>query len=554
MTDYRQAFVLLDQYIARELGACNAPGIALGLTDSEKTLYVGTYGHADLAARLPVQPQHLFEIGSISKAFSSIVALQLQARGLLDLHAPVTDYLPWFRVQNPYEPITLHHLMSHTAGLIMGTDECTAAAGEVWDLRHTQVSAPPGTFFHYSNAGYKLVGLVLQAVLGQSQAEILRQNVLAPLGMDSSEPAITHTARQRLAVGYTPFYDDRPLLPGGHLAPATWLESDTADGSICSTAGDMCKYLRFLLKRGQGLLSESDFELLVQRAIPTSDDEHGNFYGYGIETLDLDGAYCIGHDGGMVGYVSGLIADMDAGLGVVVLTNGPAELERIVFYALEVLRAAYKGEDLPPPPPAIDPYQVEEAADYCGVYQCGQKSFSIQAQGERLFLAWEGPVAGKNPALHGDPTAGKNPALLPVQQHKPGRLYVAHPDFERFLLSFGRQEGKVVEAFHGPDWYTREGYAGPTTFDFPPEWACYPGHYRSHNPWNPNFRVILRKGALILIDPAGDEEPMHPVSQGEFRVGEDTRSPERIRFEAIVDGKAIKANLSGGEYCRTFTP
>jgi len=130
------------------------------------------------------------------------------------------------------------------------------------------------------------------------------------------------------------------------------------------------------------------------------------------------------------------------------------------------------------------------------------------------------------------------------------------------LLRFGRQKGdeereekgQVVEAFHGPDWYTNERYTGPTTFDCPQEWGAYPGHYRSHNPWLSNFRVVLRKGAMALVDPSGEEEPLVPLGGGVFRVGEDARSPERIRFDAILDGRALRANLSCGDCYRAFTP
>ncbi len=153
---------------------------------------------------------------------------------------------------------------------------------------------------------------------------------------------------------------------------------------------------------------------------------------------------------------------------------------------------------------------------------------------------------------------------IALERRGPDRFYVdhpvkreakrLHPDFALFLLRFGREEGKVVEVFHGPDWYTNERYAGPTTFDYPEEWDAYPGHYRSHNPWLSNFRVVLRKGVLVLVEPSGDEEPLRPLGDGIFRVGEEERSPERIRFDTILNGQALRMNLSCGDCYRTFTP
>jgi hypothetical protein len=139
-----------------------------------------------------------------------------------------------------------------------------------------------------------------------------------------------------------------------------------------------------------------------------------------------------------------------------------------------------------------------------------------------------------------------------LERRGPDRFHVDHPDFALFLLRLGREKGEVVEAFHGPNWYTNERYAGPTTFDYPEEWDAYPGHYCSHNPWLTNFRVVLRKGALALIHPSGDEEPLVPLGDGIFRVGKEERLPERIRFAPILNGQALRANLCG-EYYRTFT-
>jgi hypothetical protein len=139
------------------------------------------------------------------------------------------------------------------------------------------------------------------------------------------------------------------------------------------------------------------------------------------------------------------------------------------------------------------------------------------------------------------------------------RFYVNHPDFDRFLLAFGRAAtgkdtpGQVIEAWHGADWYAGERYAGPRRFEHPPEWDAYPGHYRAHIPWQTNFRVVLRKGALWLVWPAGDEEPLTPLDKDLFRIGDET-SPERLRFSQMVNGKALCASYSGSDYYRFFTP
>jgi hypothetical protein len=149
--------------------------------------------------------------------------------------------------------------------------------------------------------------------------------------------------------------------------------------------------------------------------------------------------------------------------------------------------------------------------------------------------------------------------LIALEPRGPERFYANHPDFDRFLLQFERTEssgsaaGSVTQILCGPDWYLKEPYADPGEFAYPVEWKAYPGHYRSHNPWQSNFRVILRQGQLFLVWPSGDEQPLIWLRNAEFCVGE-PETPARIRFDRIVNGQALRATQSGCDYYRFFTP
>jgi CubicO group peptidase (beta-lactamase class C family) len=547
MTNFEQAFKRLDKFIEQKMKVSNIPGMAVAVTDREKLLRVSTYGFSDVGAQIPNTPEMLIEIGSIGKSFTTIALLQLREEGQLDLNEPVARYLPWFEVQSEHEPITLHHLMSHTGGIIMGADFPGDPHYEVWALRETEATTPPGTYFHYSNTGYKTLGVVLEDLLGQPYGDIIQARILDPLGMTATEPIVTNETRKRLAVGYEGFYDDRPPPPGRPLAPATWLEHAEGAGSIASTPADMATYLRMLMNQGQGLggriLSEESFELMTQPVIEAKEEGKGSFYGYGLEIFRSDSHTYIGHGGGMVGYYAYILVDMDDGLGIVVLLNGPGGRsdEEIAMFGLKLLGAALHDQELPDVPPA-DLGKIENAAEYSGTYRAypehgrkvGSEPLTLVAEEERLMLRYDDE-------------------RVTLERRGPNSFYVDHPDFALFLLHFGREKEEVVEAFHGPDWYTNERYTDAMTFDHPQEWDAYPGHYRSHNPWLSNFRIILRKGALVLVNPPGDEEPLALLGNGVFRVGEDERSPERIRFDAIINGQALRANLSGGECYRTFT-
>lgn len=529
----------LDSVLEQHASKHGTPGIALALTDRMGSLYTVFRGCANLDSGTPVTPDALFEIGSISKSFTAIAILQLCETGRLDLHASAADALPWFEVQSRFAPITLHHLLCHTAGIINGSDLSSDAAYEVWSLRHTQASCPPGARYHYSNVGYKALGLVLEAVYARPYGEILQEKILTPLGMHATHPSITHALRRRMAVGYDPLFDDRPYHPGQPLVPATWLEYGWGDGSIASTAADMAIYARMLLNRGQTpggrLLTEKSFDLLIQRAAEPADEEHGTFYGYGLNVHETDGHACLSHSGGMVGYQAYLLVDMDEGLGVVALINGPGEVAEAARFALRLLQAERSTADLGAVarPPSAE--SKASSAEYVGEYRGARGSFRVDLDGDDLRMVFGGER---------------------VRLHPRGadRFYVEHPDFSRYLLTFTRENGQAVEALHGPDWYPSENYRGPFSFDAPSAWAAYCGHYRSHNPWLPNFRVVTRKGALLLILPSGEEQPLAPTGPQRFRVGADVGAPEWVEFDTFPAGQALRANLSGCGYFRTFTP
>jgi len=516
----------------------NIPGLAIAVTDRECLLRLSTYGVVDIAARLPVTPDTRFQIGSLGKPFTSIALLQLCDEGKLDLHAPVTQYLPWFEVQSDYSPILVHHLMTHTAGLIRGTDLAPHGLYESWALRKTKVRTPPGAHFYYSNISYKTLGFLLEALTGQPLQEVVRSRVLEPLGMTQSDPVITHATRQHLATGYCGFYDDRPEHPSHGLVPAIWAEYGTGDGCQASTAGDMSQYLRMLLNRGRGnngcLLSEASFDLMTRPTIWTG----YNHYGYGFATYSVDGGTYIGHGGGNAGYRSAIMMNMDAGLGVVFLLNVWGEPESIVnaaIHVLAVLQGAQDEAELPCLPSAREPSLIANAADYVGSYRSDHRTFRLTAEAGKLLLTY-------------------NDQVVVLERRGEDCFYVGHPDFDLFLLDFQRHSGEVVEALHGSDWYINDRYSGPLQFAYPEAWEVYLGHYCARNPELSHFRVVLRKGGLVCVSAWGISEALIPLNDGSFRVGSDEKTPETLRFGAVVGGRALLAEYSGCPYYRAFTP
>lgn len=516
------------------------PGLVLGITDREMTLHTRALGLADVAGRRPMEIDALFQIGSVSKSFTSMALLQLSERGAVELDAPVTKYLPWFSVRSKFSDITLHHLMTHTAGVILGSDATPTSWTEVWDLRDIEASCEPGTHFHYSNSGYKALGLVLETVTGKGYADIIREGVLNPAGMRSTEPIITNGSRGRLATGHIPTHDDRPSHGRSGNSPAPWFEGDTADGSICAPVEDMLAYIRVLLNKGQGpwgeVLSADGYRRMTTPYIEPEDGFHGGGYGYGLNIDEVRGHTYIGHTGGMVGYHTAMLMDMDSGVGAMVMVNGLGLPEDVARFAVETMRASLEGVDLPSVPTKDDAFKTPDAGQYVGKYTGPWGTLDVRERQGTLYMS-----------------SGGSESLLEPRE---GNMFYTHaPGFELFFMEFERDGDRVARVHHGERTYARDGDERASGGETMADGIRFEGHYRSHNPWMSNLRVVRRMGGLVLILPFGPSYPLVRLGDRLFRIGEDPRSPERVEFDCIIDGVATSATVSGGgRFGRTFTP
>ena len=188
--------------------------------------------------------------------------------------------------------------------------------------------------------------------------------------------------------------------------------------------------------------------------------------------------------------------------------------DKVAAFTLELYRAAAEGARLPERS-RPDPLAVADADEYAGRYSRAEAELVLEATEGRLVLVRGGE-------------------RIALERRGGDRFLVPDDDFALFLLAFRRDGDAVVEAWHGPDRYVRAGAAPEPLCEPAAEWHAYQGHYRAYNPWHSNFRVVGRGHRLDLIYPFGAEEPLAPLPDGSFRVGKDTWSPERIRFDAVV--------------------
>lgn len=528
------AYARLDEYALRHMTETGVPGLTVALAGRNGLMRAATYGMADLKTGTRVAPETMFEIGSISKSFVAGALLQLRDEGKLDLRKPVKEYLPWLKINSRYEPVTVHHLLSHTAGLTA----VPLLSHVLFD--ELLVGPAPGSRFIYSNTGYNILGFLLETLDGRPFAEAMQRRMLTPLGMTVSAPAITNDTRPRMAVGYEPLFEDRPFPLKGTLAEAPWIEVDIAAGSIASTPADMARYIQMLIGRGQTprarIISKESFKLLTSPVIKAPFRGEDASYGYGLWVSDIAGHTRLRHTGGMVAFSSALDVDLNDGLGVFASANVNLRGYRpvaVARHALDLMRASMNGSELPPAPAAPPPPdEVKNAAEYAGTYTAPDgKKLVLAAEADKLFLVHQ----NQRIALE---RAGRD------------LFIVKHTDFALFRLGFVRDKASVTEAFHGANWFAGERYTGPRAFDYPKEWVGYAGHYYNDSPWYRTTRVVLRKGRLWLEG----VDAIVPLEANLFRPDGEESTPERIRFEEVINGRAMRMNFSGIIFHRVFTP
>jgi len=534
-----EAFDRIGLALEHHLPVSHAAGAAIAVTDRHETLGVAVRGFADVASGTPVRPETRFMIGSISKSFAAVVALQEVDAGRLDLHVSVNELLPWLELPEPFGPITMHHLLTHTSGLATGTEDAPTALGAATLLRDVPPTFAPGEHFWYSNDGYKLVGLVLERLTGRPVHDLIRQRVLEPLGMDRSVAAIVDDVRTDLATGYEPVFTDRPAQLRHPLVPATFTISNSADGSIVSNVIDMAAYARLLLNRGTGpqgpVLSDAMFDVITTPFADQPDDP-GTSYGYGLDVGRNERGPWIGHGGGMVGYTGFVAAEPESGLGVVVLQNGSGSKEGLLNYAHDAVRACITDAPLPEVWAPPEPTSIPEADAFVGEYVDPETEEQLlvrrDADGLRATI---GDASGR---LERDP----------LTQSAGSQFLVVHADLERFPMRFARgDDGRANEVFHGHRWFHAERYDGALPEPVPEEWLALPGLYRNDDPWMPTLRVQF---PVEWGDEEGDAE-LRPLEDGWFSAGEPWQ-PRRIRFDRLVDGKAVVAEFNGGRWFRSF--
>jgi CubicO group peptidase (beta-lactamase class C family) len=417
-----------DALITKAVKDWQIPGLAIAVVKDDRLVFAHGYGVRELGKPDLVDTHTLFATGSTTKAMTAALVGMLVDEKKVAWDAPVTTYLPWFQLKDPSvtRELTVRDLLTHRAGLgradylWFGHDNSTEEI--LRRVRLIDPVYPVRSSFIYQNIMYAAAGAVVEAASGKPWAEMIRTRIFEPLGMRETIPTARTLSRQ-------PNVASPHALVDGRVRVIETLTSEgiAAAGGVWSSAGDMAKWMQFLLdggrvggKTGRRLLSEPVFaELFKPQTIASYDmypttrltKPHWMTYGLGWFQQDYHGRAVDFHTGSLDGMVTihGLIRDEQ--LGVYVLSNlDHAELRHALMYTVFDRYAA-------------QPYNRDWSADFHKLYADLEKdAYQEVADKEKLRVMGTSPslplarFAGDYAdPLHGDVTVSFDAGQLKIQ-------------------------------------------------------------------------------------------------------------------------------------------
>ncbi|MGI8867412.1 MAG: serine hydrolase [Mycobacteriales bacterium] len=376
------------------------------------------HGVVNLDTGVPTKPESVFQIGSITKAWTATVLLQLVDEGRLDLDAPVLDVLPELQLSDEElsKQVSMRHLLTHTSGIDGDIFTDTGRGDDclqryVANLDTAAVTHPLGATFSYCNTGYVIAGRVIEVLTGMTWDQAMRERLFTPLGLQHTctfpEEALLH----RTAVGHL----GEPGQPA-HTAPAVGLPRSVGPaGLICASVGDVLAFARLhlsggLTRDGTRLLSQASTTLMREQQVDLPDAYSlGDSWGLGWIRYGWDRHRLVGHDGATIGQTAFLRLLPDSGLAVCLLTSGglPHDLYHdLIGEVVTELAGVRMPAPIEPParPPDVDPVRYDpdrydpdryDPDRYMGTYErTGMRTEVFEVDGRlRVRMTETGPLA-----------------------------------------------------------------------------------------------------------------------------------------------------------------
>lgn len=362
------------------------PGYSVAVSKNGKVVYSRAFGHANLEKNEALTPDHRFRVASHTKTFTATAIMQLMAAGKLSIYEPASKYLPFLQ-ENPdnrIHEITIEEFLQHASGIIrdgkdagfFGLERDFPSKDEIIELcKEKPLVLDSSAHFKYSNVGYSLLGMIIEAASGQSYAEYIENAILKPLKL-SKTTAKYEQKNGPYVTGYT------GLSPEGQRAPiSSAMRTNGVVGAagVCSTAEDLCRFYSAVMPGNNQLLPDRLKRQMLRQHWDTADGNALNRgygagfsqngfsqngfsqngfsqngfsksfsisgYGLGFSCNNLDGHPLNGHSGGMPGQITQTFFDCDEGIVVSVLSNAHTGnvfgFQQGIWHILDAFKAAY---------------------------------------------------------------------------------------------------------------------------------------------------------------------------------------------------------------------
>ncbi len=456
--------------VAEILNRHPAVGFAVGVIRRGRLEFVHGHGVADIESGTPITIDTAFRIGSVTKLLTAVAVMQLSEHGLVDLDAPASEYLRAFRLRpaNPrFRPVTLRHLLTHTSGIPdvrspldllhfnwgpfegrpplhsvpVGEPMPTLADYYRAGLR---IVVEPGTSFAYSNHGFATLGQIVEDVGGLPLDRYLREQIIDPLGMDTSDLRRSPRIVERLATGYA-FRRSGPVP----VPDREWIGA--GGGGMYATTADVARFVALLLDSegaGRGaVLRTNTLARMLQPHWMTN--ERVTAMGLAFFLSAVGGHRLAGHEGILPGFTSHLLIAPDDDLGVIAFTNGsngamswlPAEVTALMLDLLGVPEPRVRTDVAHHPelwPDLCGRYRLPaRISDMRGRLAMGRGA-EVYVRGGRLMVRILSPIPAlrRGFALHPDDES--DPLVFRVNPFRTGTTF-------RIVFARGR-DGDVVAA------------------------------------------------------------------------------------------------------------
>jgi CubicO group peptidase (beta-lactamase class C family) len=444
------------QRLAELVRVHGIPGASVAILDDGEVTAVAA-GVLHTGTGVEATTDSLFQIGSITKVYTTSVLMRLVDQGLVSVDTRVVDVLPEFRVADPEVAgqVTLRHLLTHTSGIggdffhdTGRGDECLARYVEACgELAQTH---PLGATQSYCNTGFSILGRIIERLTGSVWDDALAELLVKPLGLTQTWTLPEDVLRFRAAMGHQTGSADDPPRP----APRWGLmRSAGPAGIICASASDVVAFARMHLDSGCAgdgtrILTEEAVSAMQQPQVKVP-NPHGfaNQLGLSWMLFDWDGRRVYGHDGGTIGQTASLRVVPDSRIAVAVLTNtdrSSAFLHQVFSELFDELCDLAKPAP-PEPPDSPPPTTVDR---HVGRYERVGERFEVTERDGKLNVHIEltGELASLQPPvdvalipLDGDLLLGR----LPNSTRWSSFYFYELPDGSRYLHDGSRATPKV---------------------------------------------------------------------------------------------------------------